>query len=294
MGKAIKQFIKPHPDYGMENLEDRLGVNTSATRMAVADGMTLSYLSGLFAEAIVQKFISESTPIDTLKDGSAFTSSDVVETWSKQVEQIEAKYEGTDAGWLLQNRKKNTPHGDCTLAGIDMSQQGCVTAIAIGDCCIFFLSGDGKLLKTIPNIEVGQFNNAPDYISSTGNIYGKIYTEQVPIVAEGYIVLTSDAVAEWFLKNLDRRPSGLEQIWQLKDQEEMNIFFDNEYHNHRIKGDDIAIIIIKTDGKQIVHAYGLHSRHKHLFKKKNRNMLNLGTPKTRGRQGLNKKKRIKR
>lgn len=294
MGKAIKKFIKPHPDYGIENLEDRLGINTSATRMVVADGMTLSYLSGLFAEAIINKFLNESVPIDTLKDGSAFTSSDVVETWSKQVEQIEAKYEGTDAGWLLQNRKKNTPHGDCTLAGIDMSQQGCVTAIAIGDCCIFFLSGDGKLLKTIPNIEVGQFNNAPDYISSTGNIYGRIYTEQVPIVTGGYIVLMSDAVAEWFLKNLDKKPSSLEQIWQLKDQKEMNVFFDAEYHNHRIKGDDIAIIIIKTDGKQVAQTKALRSRHKHLFKKKNRNVLKFGTPKTRDRKMLNKKKRIKR
>lgn len=251
MKKTIKKFIKPHPDYGIENLEDRLGVNALATRMAIADGMTLSYLSGPFAEAVVNTFICESTPLETLKNGTAFTNSRVSETWKRQIELIETQLEGTDAGWLLENRKKRTPHSGCTFAGIDMTQQNSVTVIAIGDCCVFFLSEKGSLLKAVPDIRVGQFNNAPDYISSTGNIYGKIHTEQIPVMRRGFIVLMSDAVAEWFLKHLNEKPSSLEQIWHLKTQEEMNRFFENEYQNHKIKGDDIAIIMVRLGESKI-------------------------------------------
>ena len=286
-------FVKPHPDYGMESLEDRIGINASATRMAVADGMTLSYLSGPFAEAIVHKFISDDTSLETLKNGSAFTSNDVAEAWSRKVEEIELQSKGTDAGWLLQNRKKQTPHGDCTLVGIDMTQQDSVTAIAIGDCCIFFLSEEGRLLKAIPNIKVGQFGNAPDYISSTGSIYGKICTEQISSVSGGYIVLMSDAVAEWFLKHLDEKPSSLEKIWQLKNQEEMYDFFNNEYFRRRIKGDDIAIIIVRMGSSPVAQSLPFFPRYEHLAKHLRRERLKHGVPKARGRRILSKTKLTK-
>lgn len=240
MRYEIKCFLKPHPDYNYDNCEDRLAINPSAARFAVADGMTESYLSHLFAELLVNDYINEKN-VKT-EQISILTNENIGHKWKESVHFVENSVEGTVYETRLKRKKRLCDYAASTFAGISIHGDT-FDYLVIGDSCLFVLDKDYKLRFVFPDVVENGFNNHPSCITSEGEIKGDFLSGTLPI-QPGYIFLSTDAISKWFLEHISDQDSSGKRIWGLSSHEEMFDYFQSEYELGHLRGDDVAIIAI--------------------------------------------------
>jgi len=113
-------------------------------------------------------------------------------------------------------------------------------SISIGDCCLFIVRNDEIYVKfPIKNHE--DFGNTPYLIGSVSE-YDKERIEEKngELKPEDIIYLFSDAIAQWFLKNSEKKPWKI--ISEIKDEKEFQTFIDKLREKKEIKNDDVTMI----------------------------------------------------
>lgn len=241
MRYEVKGFVKPHPDYEYDCCEDRFAINIVSRRFAVADGMTESYLSDYFANLLVNRYVSCQEE-ELIRPASFFTDERFGKEWEEHIKEKEKEVEGTIFEKRLKRKKNICRYAASTFAGISIYNET-INYTVIGDCCIFGIDNNFNLQFVYPNVDKTGFNNAPSCITSDGNIKGEFINGCIPLFS-GYIFLLTDAIAKWFLEQLNESKSSGEKLWDLSSHIEMVNFLNDEYDSNRLRADDVAIVAI--------------------------------------------------
>ena len=240
MRYEIKCFIKPHPDYGYDNCEDRIAINTNAKRFAVADGMTESYLSHLFADIITKRYVAEGfsggdpdTFVTNLING---------DEWKEKAHKEEKRIENTIYYNRLLRKKRICDYAASTFVGVTIKDNE-LYYLVIGDSCLFITDDNFKLKEVYPDLVKEGFNNHPSCVTSNGEIRGEIISGEISIQS-GYIFLLTDKISKWFLEHVEDNYCSGNRIWDFASHDEMFKILQEEYESRNLEGDDVAIIAI--------------------------------------------------
>ncbi len=184
--------------------EDGAAYSPESGWFAVADGASTGSDSRSWAYTLVRSFVSERDPsvfgptgldrwLDRVRGGFDPRSPEFPASRSPAWVQAEAQRQGAYA----------------TLLG-GWFHDGRVSAIAVGDTCLFHLRA-GVPIGVFPLQDVGEFGTQPDLVTSNGGTTAELARSyDAAFGAEDVLVVASDALSEWLVR--ERR--AVPDIWR--------------------------------------------------------------------------------
>jgi len=222
-------------------------------RIAIADGATEALLSRQWAQLLVRAFC-EQTGVSLAVEELLAVAYPAWKTWRQ--------------GYLRERHAKNRPiqwfeepglaaGAFAAFCGLELSERehsasGEWSAIAVGDCCFFHVRGD-RLVRCFPIQESSEFTNHPALISS--NPTGNTLLSKTVSSARGAwepgdrMLLMSDALAAWFLKEVESGHLPWDELSSLVVQREEGgaifmAWLDKLRRAHAIRNDDVSLVAL--------------------------------------------------
>jgi len=198
---------------------------------AIADGATETSFSGLWAQRLVDAFVTR-----RLERITPNTVRDLAGEWRAAIaERTRAK----PLPWYAEDKLQKGAFA--TLTGLHVRADGWWTALCIGDSCVVQLR-PGAWIKSFPFSEPSHFNNSP-LLWSTNTAQN---TCVAPQRTHGkwkpgdYFLLMTDALAHYFLSDQTVR----ELIHQGLDQESFEAVIQAARHDKLCKNDDVTLLTV--------------------------------------------------
>lgn len=221
-----------------DEIEDAWAAGENTGRFAIADGVTDSIFSNVWARLLVDRFVAE-PPSDAVPWTDWLATPR--EAWHRDVHQRQLP-------WYAEH--KLSTGAAATFVGLQVRSDGTWDAVAVGDACLLQLR-DRQLLKTFPIEQSSAFNNRPAVIRSNpqteeslvARTSGKWQTEDV-------FVLATDALAQCLLVEQERDGSAQNAIVQLISaagdvslvEGALNALRDSRH----LRNDDVTLLVINV------------------------------------------------
>jgi hypothetical protein len=241
----LRQLLLTKLGQEVSECEDSLALDTQACRFAVADGATEAFDARRWAERLAQNWVQrESTlTLEEFRPWVAAEGRELQESWN-----------GLNLSWY--SEEKARAGSFAAFVGVELDLAADLPswrAIALGDACLLHCRG-GALVKGLPLSRSESFNAAPILVASDSTLHES--SMQSVVIDSGscesgdVLLLMSDAAAAWYLKRLENG-SGAGNLFDMKCDEELSRFFDEERLAGRIRNDDLAIIRIEISERRI-------------------------------------------
>lgn len=215
--------------------EDVWAAEERLVRVAVSDGASESFDSRTWARLLVEKYILDPaiTPDWVGSIGSQYKASVDYEqlSWSKQ-----AAY---DRGSFA------------TLLAVELALNGTeVEVLAIGDSVAIHASC-GVLLASFPYTTPEEFDSRPKLLSTLASantfvaepgFFNKNSSKTWPVKPGDCLLLMTDAVAQWVLREQAETPSALIQMLEVAQAHEFEELVLKLRQEHRMRLDDSTLV----------------------------------------------------
>jgi hypothetical protein len=237
---TIRGYITHKEAEHYSDCADRYAVKTENNRFAIADGVSRSFFPDLWADILVNNFVS------TDKDNQFF----IRECQAEWLKQVAEKVQQLDVKWYTKNAFVRNESGLATFVTLRFENMKWV-AHALGDSFLFFVpkenAGFDNWVKLSSKPEPVVFDSFPDYYSSRNKEHGEEKSIEEDLKA-GTFYLMTDALSEWVFKEKEKAIYEIKK-WNSQAQFEQSLteFRSRSYLNN----DDSAILIIELedDGK---------------------------------------------
>ncbi len=223
--------------------EDGVAWSRRARRFAVADGASATAFARLWAHLLVNAYTAGWLTAETLETDLARVQA----RWAALVGR-------RPLPWYAAEHARRGAFA--ALVGLNLSTDGCWTALAVGDCCLFHLRGKA-LLVAFPLADPDAFDNRPLLLGSRPitnrglRKCGAIATASGAWQAGDTFLLMSDALAAAFLRLRRARgdaPATEEHVSAL-----LGLDFDRTYAGFRrwvqtlrvqriMRNDDVSLL----------------------------------------------------
>lgn len=241
------------------NCADSFAISPDGLKLAVADGVSKSYLPKYVADALTSIYVS-----DEFKGGEIFNDenatpllSKVIKYWDEKSKELEASVD-EDTRFDLEDQRELYGMGASTFAGINLGEDA-FTFDVLGDSCIFLFPYDAYLqpmiLTSMPSeVDMGQkfpfqcnFGVHPHFLDTKGRIVGEPLENSIPPF-DGIIVLATDAMSDWICRHYVNGQIGqlLQNFTNLNSPEEFADYI-NVLRDQDLKNDDVAIVIAEVN-----------------------------------------------
>jgi hypothetical protein len=244
---SIKGFIYHKEAETFEDCFDRFGVNILNHKFSVADGVSKSFFPGIWAELLVNSFISNKNRVN-------LDSTDVLKTlqseWSKKVFDIVKR---PNQKYYVKNFFAEGRSAAATFVGLHFFSENFTyrwESFALGDSFLFFvpehvinISDHFSEIVYMSSKKSFEFDNFPDFFESKGSL-GKGKIKQVKQdLQPGTFYLMTDALSEWFI---EEKQAAINEIntWQTQEIFETRV---SELRKINLQNDDSTILIIKLE-----------------------------------------------
>jgi serine/threonine protein phosphatase PrpC len=207
---------------------------------AVADGATETSFSGLWAKQLVRAFCKG------IPDGPEISINLVPlrERWQKIVSR-------RPLPWYAEEKIRSGAFA--AIVGLVLEDgakgQGSWKALAVGDSCLFQVRNK-QVLKCFPIKKSEDFNNSPQLLSSIdGDKVRASRTKGQWLEGDTFYLMT-DAVACWFMKQVEVNTVPARELTDLRDDEGKNSFqswLKELRDGHRLRNDDVTIVRIEIE-----------------------------------------------
>ncbi len=233
-----------------EECEDASGIRFSESgpaRVAVSDGASESAFARDWARILARAFVSRPMPLDGL-DGASFNEWLVPceEEWNGVVPWGRIPWHG---------QAKTRTGAMATLLGLTFDPASSPEgghrweAVAIGDCCMFVVRDDALSLS-FPLIESGQLNNNPPLICSNpannAGIGERVHRMQGDCLPGDLVLLTSDALAGWFLREHEAGEKPWRTLMSLDSYEAWRAWVDEQRNGRTMRNDDTTLVSVEV------------------------------------------------
>jgi serine/threonine protein phosphatase PrpC len=257
----IKSFFGHKRGIGYWEGADRIAMNLENGRFAIADGVSQSHLSNLWADILCQAYVNSIAPAnnDWIMHYVAENIVYDCQLWEKQSEDVVANAT-PDKAFLLQMTQEEYQYAGSTLAGITIEQQLLYYHV-LGDSCIYIIdSQTGKPIRFSTVKEEEGFTASPDYLSSDGRMIGSPIYGQMPIES-CFVILMTDAFSDWFETQYAKDARLMQLLWNLNNHSEFIQFVENarDCDDLKMKDDDVALLMLKIEDNQPTQFEVIHS-----------------------------------
>lgn len=225
-----------------ESMEDAMAFSASNDRIAISDGASESFDSKIWAQLLVDNFI---------------TKTYVNQTWLNEIiEQFAANFNLASMSW---SKAAAFERGSfATLLGIEIFQERQeVEIISVGDSLAVLLDG-AELVKTFTYQSFDQFQQRPTLFCSNlvdnkfiqePNFYSLYQTTwNLGKLRAPKILCMTDALSEWALRKAAEDNPQWEFLLGISDDKILTDFVMHERANRTMKVDDITLVSIEFKG----------------------------------------------
>jgi hypothetical protein len=215
--------------------EDRRCVSADAMTCAVSDGASVSFDSGPWAEILARRFVE---------------NPDISRDWIRAaINEYRTAYDREAMSWSGQAAFDRGSFA--TLLGVVCSPEGRgVRVFAFGDTLLAFVE-NGELVRTIPYVQVEDFDRSPDLISS--NPLENRSLDEDAISASWHdltigsqeataLLVVTDAIGRWLLDQ--EKPTRAKRLLDICDPDAFVTFVESERADGRMKRDDSTLVVI--------------------------------------------------
>lgn len=246
--------------YGSQasNCADSFAISPDGMKIAIADGVSKSYMPKFVANALTEIYVSRKySDCDLFKEENATELlSEVIERWKDKSRELESSVD-EDTALDLADQRELYGMGASTFAGISLGPE-LFSFDVLGDSCIFIIPKDSNIapliLSSMP-CEVDssdshpfkcEFGTHPHFVDTNGRIVGEPLEDSVK-ACDCTILMATDAFSDWFCRNYSRDNATqiFDSLSSLKSQEEFDSFI-NELRDIGLKNDDVAIVLIEV------------------------------------------------
>jgi hypothetical protein len=243
-----------------EDCQDAWWHDASASRVAVADGVTRSFFSREWAWRLVRAFCEEPDArilLHSIDDQGALTRwlAPLQSAWVDDVrERADAAGSG---GYLVRNRLEQRDSAGATLVGLEWTRHSkhvSWIAAIVGDSCLFHFTADGGRVS-LPITSPEDFDSHPEaLLSAVGQPQPRPRIEKGNAASGDLLVLATDALAK-FLLAMDPATCR-ETVLKLATTQSANAFDEwvvrarNQEANKRLEDDDATLVAISI-GEQL-------------------------------------------
>ncbi len=224
--------------------EDSFSYDLEKMKFAIADGVSNSIFSDVWAEALTETFVSGRTDLFSSSAGDIMHHL-IVEARKRWYGSV--KWDSLP--WFTRNKAVNGSHSTLLLCQLRHQDDDTLQmrAIAVGDSCLFKLRGD-DIIYSFPLSDPSQFNTTPDLVwSGKGHPFPVDSSSRDPEVrimdgavsAYDRLVFATDSISVLLLK--DAHPASLlEQLVEKKLSRNIVEAIDRG----RIRNDDITVAVV--------------------------------------------------
>lgn len=211
-------------------------INEEEVRFAIADGATESSFSGIWASLLCEGY-TESIPISRLK-----------ESWLQKVDALELP-------WYAREKAEQGAWAAYLGASFFSGKSNRLEIQAYGDCNIFQIR-EGNLLKAFPLTRSSEFGSTPALLSSLDQKHDcadEFQNIDYHWLQGDKFLLMTDALAAWFLNEIESKSDGLNRILAVDKQEEFEKLVNEEREKRepekgpRLKNDDVTLIKVELN-----------------------------------------------
>lgn len=253
-------FRIPKPGEGIEDCQDSLMADPDRLCFALSDGVSRSFLPGLWSRMLVE-YLKSISIFDTKFENNHIDEwfDPLLKLWDCKVQQHFGKPLEQLPYYVRNNLQKPAY---ATLAVLELRpkvESGEILdwkAIAIGDTCVFHFRED-RLLKVVPAINSTEFSNYPVVIPCKKNeLEQRLADYEIPTYSgEAFwndrFYLATDALAKWILAQDEGQNYGaIRELLTIDDPIEFQnwvIQHRNEKGRLQLEGDDTSFISITID-----------------------------------------------
>ena len=226
--------------------EDASAGDPARGRFAVADGASEASFAGVWAQLLVDHFVADA--------GKPWRGLDWLEParqqWATAVDSLPLP-------WYAEEKRElgafATFLGLATRARADGSG-GIWRALAVGDACLFHI-GAGEVERAFPMTQAADFGNQPRLLRSrrpgspTAEVgHQKAHGRWQP---QDRFLLMTDALAQWFLHQLEQGGDPLAEINDLLQESSPDVSFPHWVETRRrqslLRNDDVTLIVVDID-----------------------------------------------
>lgn len=254
----VKAFLCQHKTENYEDCEDRFCVNQDTKSVAVADGMSQSFLPEYWADLLCRRF-SESTDdwIPTHDSVKELESS-----WNK-LRDIYADLEekkNNPYSYLIRNRIAEGESAACTFVGIRFLSSRKLKYHILGDSSMIIFR-EGKLKsEDIISTHKGKFDSFPDFFDSNHlrGGKGKPLDKEIEISDKDTILLVTDPFSDFFyekVKSGNDCSEYLQEVKKLNSHEDYEKLVEKWRSGGMHDDDSTLVVIIPNDEDTISIAY---------------------------------------
>jgi hypothetical protein len=245
MSVQVKSFITHKRGETDNDIQDSIDYDLARGRFALSDGVTNSFLPDVLSKMLTQAFVND-------EDNASFPPDYLPQRFKEQRDQyMDALDE--DARMLQEMVEEEFHIAAATFVGLTL-KDNVFSWQVLGDSCLFILPEDGHLrcfcsmpVNISPEWKLKvDFGNRPRQIHSDGVVVGE-WTNGKRTILKGWVVLASDALSDWLIKQHNLGNNPIDTLWNLNDNSDFENYVEQEYQTQRLKSDDESVIIIKID-----------------------------------------------
>jgi hypothetical protein len=225
-----------------DEYEDAFAGDPDAGRFAVADGASEASFAGPWALGLVEGFVG--APGKPWQDFSWLAG--VRERWAREVDQLSLP-------WYAETKRDEGAFA--ALVGLALrapqaNAGGAWRAVAVGDSCLIH-ARQGQFLASFPLTASTEFANTPPLIGSRPGpvdsrpgLWEQAHGRWQP---NDRFLLMTDALAQWFLRQIENNATPLALIDELLAEDEpQEAFADwvNARRDEGLRNDDVTLLVI--------------------------------------------------
>jgi hypothetical protein len=234
---TVRGYITHKDAEQYSDCADRYAVSSEHNKFAIADGVSRSFFPAIWAEILVNRFVSADKDIN-------FSIEKCQKEW---LEKVTAKVNLPDAKWFTKNAFIKKEAGLATFVRLCF-ENGKWVANALGDSFLFFVPKDSKgfddWVKLSSKPEPVVFDSFPDYYSSRNPEHGEKKSTERDL-QNGTFYLMTDALSEWVFSQKEKAIEEIRENWH--SQEEFERCVAELRSLKALNDDDSAILIIDLD-----------------------------------------------
>lgn len=240
MSITILQIHK-RASYEFKYIQDKYAISSDSRIFALADGTTQSFNSEIWAETITNQFVK----------APSFTASEVINLFKGSVEKYKnSKFElSANPAKASLEKSKQSKGGTATFIGLRFSNGNKIELISCGDSNFFLLASDNNI-SSYPFADLDSLDANNNFINTEVLIQEKIDDTFFNVKSFEYqygdkLILATDALSRLLIK----KPTIFNELLQIEDFEQLNIFCAKHWDNKELQEDDISAIILNIDNK---------------------------------------------
>lgn len=243
----IRAFITHKKAESFSDCQDRFGVNNDTKSIAVSDGMGSTWQQKIWAQMLVESFISNSEWVPNSESVKELSPK-----WRQKVQDFiqDLKERNAPQNIIIRNERCLTEgrSAGATFVGIRFTENNWEGEV-LGDSCL--IEWDGKDAIFYTSQDKSFFDSFPDYFDSDNRKEGRGTPKHISgTLQQGRIIfLVSDPFSEFLLnhKNQGDIADCISLLLQITTHEEFENLVET-WRNMGMHNDDTTLVVIEPDG----------------------------------------------